>query len=282
VDHVESIVSRTSAGETTIKLSLYDGLTDLQMLQTQMEVMQAVSGANLPSSVPTPDVKLVGGGMSALIVFEILSKTLSVFDLNNFVQAVLEPKFSAIPGVMTDYNSNDPGVSIALNPVALTRFALNPLNVSKTIDDNSQFAPLGDLFISEQDYPLNAQTNLASLYHLNHMLVGYTPAPSNASNKTPNYLNDSPIYLNDIAKIAFIEKPSAYTKVSSFNGESDSEIDLYTRNAANPLEVSKETRSFVNSIADGLPGDMRIIPIFDMANLLIRRCDLYCSERGND
>jgi multidrug efflux pump len=266
VDHVESIVSQTSSGGTILRLSLYDGLTDLQMIQTQMEVMQAISGANLPSSVPTPDVKIVGGGYSLLIVFEVLSKTLSVFDLNNFVQAVLEPKFSALPGVITEYNSNDPGVSIALNPVALTRFQLNPLDVSKTIDENSQLSPLGDLFISEQDYPLNLQTNSASLYHLNHMLIGYTSPASaqmNQSNKAPNYLNGAPIYLSDIANIAFIEKPSAYQKFSSFNGESDSAIELFTRNDANPLEVSKETQSFLHSIADTLPADMKIIPILD-------------------
>jgi multidrug efflux pump len=271
VDHVESIVSRTSAGEAALRLTLYDGLTDLQMIQAQMEVIQALSGANLPSSVPTPDVKLVGGGYSTLINFEVLSKTLSVFALNNFVEAVLEPKFSALPGVITDYNSNDPGVSIALNPVALTRFALNPLDVSKTIDENSQLSPLGDLFISQQDYPLNVQTDSASLYHLNHMLISYTSPPSaqmTQSDKILNYLNGAPIYLGDIAKIAFIEKPSAYQKFSSFNGESGSEIDLATRNAANPLEVSKETRSFVNGIADSLPADMKIIPTFDMATIM--------------
>ena len=265
VDHIESIESTTHAGQATLKLTLIDSVTDLQMLQAQMQVMQAVSTANLPSSIPAPQVLLVGGGMSGLITFEITSKILSVFDMNNFVQAFLYPTFSALPGVTIYSSSNNPEVSIALNPIQLAQYQLDPISVANTLDQNTQLSPLGDMLISQQDYPLNVQTPLASLYNFNHLLIGYTSPSLTQSNKTPNYLNGLPIYLNDIAKVSFIPTPSADALFSSFNGVQNASIELDTRNSANPITISKETLSFVKSIQDTLPADMKIIPTGDMS-----------------
>lgn len=268
VDHIQMIDSTAQAGQARIILSPDDGLSELQLTQTQMQVMQIVSSANLPSSIPTPTVQMVGGGMSGLISYEITSKHLSVFDMNNFVQAVLYPKFSAIPGVVIFSSSDNPEVSIALNPIKLAQYKLDPLSIANIINANTQFDPLGDIFIKQQDYPLNLNNTINSLYDFDHMLVGYT-LPTTSSQTITNYFSGLPIYLENIAKISFMPTPSAYQPFSSFNGEQDASINLNTRNNANPLTVSKVTHNFINSIKDTLPADMTITPVFDMSTVVL-------------
>jgi|GEM_PF-2803551 len=269
VDHIENIQSTAQAGQARIELTPNDGLSALVMTQTEMQVMQIVSSANLPSSIPSPSVLLVGGGMSGLIDFEVTSKTMSVFDLNNFVQSVLYPKFSAIPGVTIFSSSDNPEVSIALNPIQMAQYNLDPVTVASTINNNTQFNPLGDLFIKQQDYPLNLQNNISSLYNFRHMLVDYTYPKSSSASNTPNYFSGSPIYLQNIATISFIPTPSASQPFSSFNGQQDAGISLNTRSDGNPITVSKTTLGFINSIKDNLPGDLKITPVFDMSTVVM-------------
>jgi multidrug efflux pump len=269
VDHIQNIQSTAQAGQARIELKPDDNMSALQMTQTEMQVMQVVSSANLPSSIPTPSVQLVGGGMSGLIDFEIVSKSLSIFDMNNFVQSVLYPKFSAIPGVTLFSSSDNPEVSIALNPIKLAQYQLDPVSVANTINENTQFNPLGEMFIKQQDYPLNLQNNITSLYDFNHMLVSYTLPKSTNANSTPNYFNGLPVYLSNLGKVSFAPTPSAYQPYSNFNGEQDAGISLNTRNNANPITVSQDTLSFIDSIKDTLPGDMKIIPTFDMSTVVM-------------
>lgn len=269
INHIQNIQSTAKAGQASIELRPQENISDLTMTQTEMQVMQVVSSANLPSSIPTPSVQLVGGGMSGVIDFEVTSKHLSVFELNNFVQAILYPKFSAIPGLTIFSSSDNPEVAITLDPAKLAQYKLNPLTVAETLNANTQFDPLGDIFVKQQDYPLNLGNNISSLYSFKHLLVGYTLPTNTNSNATPNYFNGLPIYLQNLGQVSFIPTPSAYQPYSNFNGEQDAGIYLNTRNNANPLTVSKETRSFLDSIKDTLPSDLTITPTFDMSTVVM-------------
>ena len=232
------MTSTAQTGQAMIELSLDDNLTAVEKTQTEMQVMQAVSSTNLPSSIPSPSVRLVGGGLSGLMSIAILSKSMSVFDMDNFLLSKLIPKFSAIPGVIVFSSGDNPEVSIALDPTKIAQHQLNPLNVASIVNTNSQFDPLGNMFIDQQQYPLNLKNNISSLYNFRHMLVGYTAPLTNndtSSTKAMNYLDGQPIYLNDIAKVSFIPTPTANAPYNNFSGKHDAFIDLETRNNANPI-----------------------------------------------
>jgi hydrophobe/amphiphile efflux-1 (HAE1) family protein len=269
ISHIKNMRSTTQAGQAHIQLTLEDHLSDNARLQTEMQVIQTVSSANLPAAVPTPSIRLTGGGVLSLIAFAVTSKTASVFDMGNFVQSVLQPKFSAIPGVTVFTTGENPIINIALNPTKVARYNLNPSDIVTTINNNTQFNPLGDYFIKQQDYPLNMQNSVTSLYDFRHMLINYSQPTNQNTSTTTNFFQGMPIYLQNLGKVSFSPAPSAYFPYGNFNGDQDAEINLVTLTNANPFTVSKITRDFVNSIQPNLPMGMHITPVDDISTLLL-------------
>jgi multidrug efflux pump len=80
LDNIQQMTALSQAGSSTIDLSLYS-TRSVDLLQTQLEVIQAISASNLPSVVPQPQVT-VERGWSTLVDYLLFSNKISLFHLN--------------------------------------------------------------------------------------------------------------------------------------------------------------------------------------------------------
>ena len=261
IDGLQYVHADALDGQAHIRLAMGDDINQDQMLQAQMQIMQAISSSNLPASVPQPQISQ-DAGHSGLIRFVVTSDKANVFDMSNFIKAQLYSKFSALPGVQLQYNDIDPVVKIALNPTMLAKYQLDPQNIFQIINQNYESSPLGSVYIDKQQYILNVSDNFNSLYALKNLVVGYS---SKQDNENIKLMKGVPIYLKDIAKISFESRDIAEQSFSSFNGVTSSALWLFTMSSSNPFSISKASREYVASLKDNLPDGMKITPTSDVS-----------------
>jgi multidrug efflux pump len=174
INNVQYISARSQAGKAYIEMKLND-ISKNQLLQTQIDIMEAIQAAHLPSSVSQPQVK-VAMSASGLIQFMIKSRKHGLFEISNFVERTLAPYFNTISGVSFNSQNLDPAINIGLNPAQLAKYHLNPLSIADEVNSNYQSAPLGSLFIHGQDYILNTSDNYSTLAQLKDLTIGYNKA----------------------------------------------------------------------------------------------------------
>lgn len=255
LNNIQYISAQSQAGYVYITI-IFNAMSDNELLQARSDISQAINSAHLPSSVPAPRI-IMQSGTSGLIGFIVTSQQLSLFDLSNFISATLVPKFSTLPGVQVGRDSLTSAVRIKLKPELLAQYQLNPSDVASTINQNYQSAPLGSLLIDKQNYSLNTTDNYNSFNELQNLVVGYQHKVA------------TPIYLKDIATIAFERRYDSEPPYTNFNGQTAADIWLYTKTDANPFLISSSSRAYVNSIKNTLPADLKITPVFDMSDVML-------------
>ncbi|ODN42177.1 efflux RND transporter permease subunit [Piscirickettsia litoralis] len=262
INNLQYMRANTQAGSANITLALNSNSTE-QLLQVQMEVMQAIASAHLPNSVPQPAIR-PSASNSGLVDYVVSSNKANLFEISNFIHAVLLPKFNSLPQVQADADDLDPVVKIQLRPADLVKYHLNPTNVTQTINQNYQSSPLGDLYINKQQYVLNMEDNFNSLYRLRHLIVGYQHA-NKVQASEPLGL---PIYLQDIATVSFEPRSTIDQPFSSFNGQTAGVLALHTTQLADPFSISKISHDYINKLQGNLPKGVKVTPVFDMANIM--------------
>jgi multidrug efflux pump len=264
IDDLQYILANASGGSAHIELGLGDDTSQDQLLQAQMQVMQAISASNLPASVQQPKISQASGG-SGLIRFIVTSDKANMFDLNNFIKSKLYSKFSSLPGVQLRAFDSSPVVKISLSPMMLAKYQLNPQQVFETINQNYKSSPLGSVYIDKQQYILNVADNFNSLNALKNLIIGYSSKEDAQNNKL---VHGVPIYLKDIAKVSFTSRDIVDQSFMSYNGVKASGIVLLTETNSNPFFISKASRAYVDSIKDNLPDDIKISATSDMSKIM--------------
>ncbi|WP_440993798.1 efflux RND transporter permease subunit [Cysteiniphilum litorale] len=261
IDNIRYIKATSQNGKASINLMLNDISKD-SMLEAQMKILQAISSANLPSSVPQANIN-ISGGMSTLITFAVSSSSLSLFDINNLIQGTLIPKLSSLPGVSIQSTNMNPIIKIELNPAKLAQYQLSPQEVFQLINQSYQSSPLGNIQIQDKSYTLSLSDHILKLPDFDHITVGYQQTNSNI--KGAPLL---PIYLRDIATVRFEPRELNANTISTFNGKTSDEISLYTSTDANPFTVSSISKTFANSIANKSHNQVTITPIYDISDVM--------------
>ncbi len=261
INNIQLMTALSQAGSSNIDLSLNSNDPD-DLLQTQLQVIQAIASSNLPSVVPQPQVT-VQKGWSTLVDYVLFSNKTSLFDLENLLQGVIVPGLNGMPQVSIQNSSADPVVKINLNPMKMAEYHLNASEISQLINATYQSNPLGSLDVQNQPYILNLQNNLTTIPELGNMVVGYR-FNNSQDIKTP--LLGSPVYLKDIATIDFEPRDKIQNNYSSVNGQHSANVQLYTLEDANPFQVSQKAAAFFAHL--NLPKDIHVIKDFDMSKII--------------
>ncbi|GGF88216.1 MULTISPECIES: efflux RND transporter permease subunit [Cysteiniphilum] len=261
IDNIHYIKATSQNGQATISLMLND-FSKESTLEAQMKILQAISSANLPSSVPQANIN-ISGGTSTLIAFAVSSSNLSLFDINNLIQGILIPKLSSLPGVSIQSTKMSPIIKIELSPAKLAQYQLSPQEVFQLINQSYQASPLGNIQIQDKSYTLGLSNQIIKLTDFNHIIIGYQQTNSNI--KGAPLL---PIYLSEVATIRFEPRELNTNTVSTFNGKTSDDISLYTSTSADPFTISSISTTFVDSIAHKLNNKITITPVFDMSSVM--------------
>lgn len=261
INNIGQITANSQAGSASIDLTLNKSGSN-SILQTEVQIMQAIASSNIPSVVPQPEVT-VNKGQFALIGLVLTSSSRSAFDLQNFAQAVLVPKFRGLPGSEVQAGTSDPVIKINLNPVKMAEYNLNPIDVSQLIDLTYQSSPLGMLMIHNRGYILNSQSTFNTVHTFGGMVIGYQYAGSQR-----NIFFGKPIYLKDIARISLEPRNLGPKSVFTANGKPADMIAILTTTTANPFTTADTIDAYLKQLGATLPKDIVITKFYDMSALM--------------
>ncbi len=263
INNVQSIVANSKAGSARIELALRKE-SPYDVLQTQMQITQAIASSDLPPVVHQPKIKL-DTGYAFLMWMALTSNQTPLFNLETIAQSTLLPTFNSLPNVNVNTNDFNPVVKVMLSPEAIAAYHLNPTTIAQTLNAVYQSNPLGKLNIENQTYVLNMSDNFQTLNELRNIMVGYqhTGAGINATS-----LFGTPIYLKDIATIKFEPRDIVPEDVFKVDGKTAVRIGLDTASSANPFDVSKKVNAYLKTFQKELPSDVKILKVYDVSTLM--------------
>ena len=263
INNINKITTTAQSGSARMDLVL-NHANDNEVLRTQIKIMQVIAASQLPSAVATPSIEL-HKGQSSLVNYNISSDTASLFDIQNFIAAVLVPKFRTFPDVILRGTFDaDPVVKISLDPQAIAFYHLDPLNINQIINQHHRSSPLGHLHIDKQNYQLNMHNQVDTLAALGEIVVGYRTGE-------PHHKHPSDVQvvrLRQIADIRLAPRDGLAHKFSQSNGKTAAFLWVNTQSLSDPFSVNKQAADFIKRLRDKLPHNIVINKTFDMAALM--------------
>ena len=270
VPNIKTLRATSLDGAAQIQLTLNSMAPDV-LLQTQMQVMQAIAASHLPAAVPQPQIK-IDQGTDTLMQYALSSEQLSTFQIYNYIQSQMVPKFSSIPGVDLDVDSMQPTLLINFSPEQLALYNINPLTLSETLNQEFSSQPLGKLYIAQQPYLLGFSRQLQTISDFGQLIIGQREATATAAADPGNpssAIGSQPLRLQDVAQVTFAPRDLVPNSVSYFNGKIAGSIHLYTTGAANPFQVKTATDRVVKQLQQHAPADLKITITNDITKVML-------------
>src|SRR3984957_2372277 len=186
---LSQMMSQSSAGASVITLRF--GL-DISLDIAEQEVQAAINAAGnlLPSDLPAPPIYAkVNPADAPILTLGIVSKTLPLTQVEDFVDTRLAQKISQLPGVglVSISGGMRPAVRILANLQALAKYGLNIDDLRTTLGNANVNTPKGNFDGPSQSYTIDANDQLHS--------------PDDYKNIIVAYKNGNPVRLSDVADV---------------------------------------------------------------------------------
>ncbi len=181
--------SQSSAGASIITLQ-FDLSLSLDIAEQEVQAAINAAGNLLPADLPAPPIYAkVNPADAPIMTLAITSKTMSLIDVENLVNARLASKISEVPGVglVSIGGGHTPSVRVEVNPLALASYGISIDNIRTDIANLNVNMPKGSFSGPAQSYTINANDQITAASQYAGLIVAYK--------------NGTPVYLGNVAKI---------------------------------------------------------------------------------
>jgi CzcA family heavy metal efflux pump len=190
------------------------------------------------SSVPVLQLGLSGDGLT--------EQQLNDFGLN-FIRTQLATVQGA--SVPFPYGGKQRQVQVDINTQRLQSYGLSALDVVNAVSAQNIILPAGDVKMDDLDYQVETNSAPTSISALNNLPI-----------KT---VNGSTVYIHDIGNVRDGFPPQ--TNIVRMNGQRASLLTIQKTGNASTLDIIKNVRAQLPSIAAQLPPALKIAPISDQS-----------------
>jgi len=228
--------------------------TDVYWARQQVSERIAQVLAGLPDQVEG-GLAPITTPLSDVYMFLVESDQRDNRELRGLLDWSIRPRLLSIPGV-ADVNALGGEVRTILvepQPESLTAFGLTHADVARVIAENNANAGGGNVVRNGGVYLLTTDGRLKNEHDV--------------SNLTLASRDGQPIHLHDVADVS-ISRLTRFGAVTAHGkGEAVQGIVL-TRRGANTRETVQAVKARIESLGASLPGDVRIVPFYDRADLI--------------
>ena len=252
--------SSDDSGEYFATVTFRSGTnTDLAMVNLQNAVKCAE--ANLPEEVVKNGITILKSTSDRLLLlaFKTDGSTVSLLELNDYVNTSIRDTLNRIPGVgrVNILCNQEYSMRIWLNPIRMTALGISVNDVSEAIcHQNAVAAPgsIGDQMASKYiSFKMNLQGRLSS--------------PQDFSNIVLRREDDgSVVCIRDIGTVEI--GAENYAGYASHNGEAGIGIELYRSPDANALETVKLIRKELKKMQAEFPQGVTVVDGYDSSEFI--------------
>lgn len=246
---LNQMTSRSSGGASIITLRFE---LSLAMDIAEQEVQAAINQANslLPTDLPAPPIYAkVNPADTPVITLAVISKTIPMPEVENFVNTRLEQKLSQISGVglVTLSGGNRKAYRVQVNIPKLSSFGIDLDTLRTTIANVNVNSPTGTF-----DGPHHATTL---------RMDGQIRSPDMLLNQIIAYQNNGPIRIRDVADVKI---GAENTQLAAWVNTTPALImNVQRQPGANIISVVDNIKEALPHLRDTLPPGIDIVPLTD-------------------
>ncbi len=241
--------SQSSAGASVITLRF--GL-DIDINVAEQEVQAAINAANslLPSDLPAPPIYAkINPADTPILTLGITSRTMTLVDVEDYVDTRLAQKISQINGVglVTLTGGNRKAIRVRVNSRALTSYGLSMDDLRTIITTVNVNSPTGTF-----DGPLHSSTL---------QVDGQVTAPDILANQVIAYNNGAPIRVRDVASV--VSGPEN-TQLAAWSDTTPAIVlNVQRQPGANVIAVVDAIKRILPQLRQSIPAGIAITPLTD-------------------
>ncbi|MDD0839924.1 efflux RND transporter permease subunit [Curvibacter sp. HBC61] len=250
VNDIEHIESQSLAGIAVVKVFFQPNANIQTALAQVTSSVQAVV-RQMPPGITPPLVIKYSASSLPVIQLGLSSPSMSEQGLFDAAVNFLRPRLITIPGaaVPFPYGGKNRLVSVDLDTKALQAKGLTPSDVITAINAQNLILPGGTAKLGETEYTVSMNGSPDTLQ-------GLASLPVRTS-------NGNAILLSDVANVR--DGFSPQTNVARQDGSRGVLLSVLKNGNASTLEIVDKLRSLLPSVAQTLPADLKITPLFDQS-----------------
>ncbi|MDB5906436.1 MAG: czcA [Massilia sp.] len=251
VNDIEHIESQSLAGIAVIKI-FFQPNANLQAALAQVVSSTQSQLRQMPPGLAPPLVISYSASTIPVIQLGLTSATLSEPQLNDIANNILRPQLITIPGVAIPlpYGGKSRLVSVDLDTQALLARGLTPADVLTAVNAQNLILPGGTAKLGGTEFSVRMNGSPDTIAGLNGL-----PVRTDANGATT--------YLRDVAHVRDGFAPQ--TNVVKEGGQRGVLLSLLKNGGASTLQVVADLRARLPAVAQLLPPDATITPLFDQS-----------------
>ncbi|MCX7123167.1 MAG: efflux RND transporter permease subunit [Gammaproteobacteria bacterium] len=244
--------SRSEQGMSTIFLQ-FNNLTQEKFIIAQSQVLQEISGANLPENGDHPQI-FQHGDSNLVMMLGFSDTQMPMVELVNYVNTVFLPRLQEISGVANvSVDADTPTLRVNLIPQSMAALNISVNDVQSALENSNTSYPLGSVTTGQQTLQVNSQMTVPDLNSFSNLVVAKKGARL--------------VHLSDIAALD-IGWEGNNNWFGYVNGQPGFMIEIQATDDANPIAVGQGIRQLVKEMQPNLPEGMAVVPVFDLSQPL--------------
>ncbi len=257
--YMESSSSNTGGLSLTVT---FDANVDPDLAAVEIQNRVKLAESRLPAEVLQNGISIEKQSTSQLMTIALTSDDPKYDEiyLSNYATINLIDVLKRIPGVgrISNIGSRYYGMQIWVYPDRMASFGLTVKDIQDALKDQNRESAAGELGkppVSDVDVaiPLTAQGRLSTVQEFEEIVI-----KANA--------DGSFIRMRDVARVSL--EASSYTTESGLNGRNAAILSVYTLPGANSMEVAREIKKEMGTIAHNFPEGMEYLIPFDMTGYI--------------
>ena len=248
ISKIKELTSSSTEGFTSITAEFEP---DIDIDEAVRKVREKVDQAkpDLPSDLDEPIVQEINFENIPIMRVSIVGNQ-SLVTLKDIAED-LQDKIEQVPGVL-DVNISgglEREVKINVNPARLQYYNLGLEDITKAIRKENLTIPGGSVESENLKWTVRVPGEFQSVEEMKNIVV-----------KT---INESPIYLRDLAEVEFgFKEPDSYSRL---DGESSVSLSIQKRSGENIIRIADQVKEILNKEENTLPAQTQFVVLLDLS-----------------
>src|SRR5450755_2113783 len=250
VSDIEHIESQSLASITVIKI-FFQPNANIQTAIAQVVASEQTQVRQLPPGITPPLVIKYSASSLPVVQLGLSSPTLPEQSLFDVAINALRPQLITIPGVAVPfpYGGKNRLISVDLDMQALQARGLSPADVVNAVNLQNLILPSGTAKFGDTEYTVKMNGSPDAISGLNEL-------PVRTQNGATTYLRD----------VAFVRDGfSPQTNVVRQDGVRGVLLSVLKNGGASTLDIVANLKALLPRVAQTIPRDVKITPLFDQS-----------------
>ncbi|MGQ9632674.1 MAG: efflux RND transporter permease subunit [Bryobacteraceae bacterium] len=254
IEGLDSMTSTSGLGSTSITLQ-FSLEKDLDAAAQDVQAAISRTTRSLPAGMPyPPSFRKVNPADSPILFLALTSKTLPLYELNEYAETKMAQRISMVSGVaqVQLFGSATYAVRIQVNPTALASRGIGIDEIANAVRNWNVNMPTGELYGPSRTYTIQTTGQLTRAEAYRSMVLAYR--------------NGSPVRLEDVASVYDSienDKSAAWYYTRDRGAERTITLAIQKQPGTNTIQVVDSIRELLPTFRAQLPPSVNLDVVYD-------------------